>query len=118
MATPAIPVSEIGVSRIRSCPNSSDRPSVTVNAPPNPPGTPMSSPRQKTVGSRRISSRIPSRSASAIVISATSAALPEDMEKRILRRRGGAGLGKGDGGVYLCRHLLLDPLQHLRERRD
>ena len=33
-------------------------PSVTVNAPPHPPGTPMSSPRQKTAGSRRISSAI------------------------------------------------------------
>ena len=67
-ATPASPSSEIGVSRIRSWPNSSDRPSVTVNAPPKPPGMPMSSPMQKTSGSRRISSRMPWRIASAMLI--------------------------------------------------
>ena len=47
-----MPISEIGVSRMRSWPNSSDRPSVTVNAPPKPPGMPMSSPMQKTRSSR------------------------------------------------------------------
>ena len=50
-AAPKKPSSAIGVLSIRSG-NSFSRPSVTVNAPPHPPGTAMSSPRQKTAGSR------------------------------------------------------------------
>ena len=65
-AAPKNPSSAIGVFSIRSG-NSSSRPSVTVNAPPQPPGTAMSSPMQKTDGSRRISSAIPSRSDSAML---------------------------------------------------
>ena len=65
-AAPKNPSSAIGVLSIRSG-NSSSRPSVTVNAPPHPPATAMSSPRQKTDGSRRISSAIPSRSDSAML---------------------------------------------------
>src|SRR5262245_58980608 len=64
-AAPKKPSSEIGVSRMRSGKRCS-RPNVTVNAPPKPPGTPISSPRQNTDGSRSISSAMPSRSASAI----------------------------------------------------
>src|SRR2546428_258124 len=82
--TPAMPASEIGVSRMRSWPNSSERPSVTVNAPPKPPGTPMSSPRQNTEGSRLISSRMPSRRASAMVIVAKLEVLPENMKQGVL----------------------------------
>src|SRR4051794_38817262 len=65
-AAPKNPSSAIGVLSIRSG-NSCSRPSVTVNAPPQPPGTAMSSPRQNTDTSRRISSAIPSRSASAML---------------------------------------------------
>src|SRR5579871_1883188 len=138
IATPAIPASEIGVSRMRSWPNSSDRPRVTVNAPPNPPGMPMSSPRQKTVGSRSISSRIPSRNASAIVIcgtkhlppgavhnlvletgshGASSLSLPEDMQQGVFGRRGGALLRKGHCILYVGRNIVLDLLQRLHRNR-
>src|SRR5438876_1716419 len=116
MATPAMPASEIGVSRMRSCPNSSARPSVTVNAPPKPPGTPISSPRQKTVGSRRISSRIPSRSASAIVIVGTSILLPENVKERVLGLGRRARLGEGDRLVDELGDLSLDALQLLLGR--
>ena len=59
-AAPKNPSSAIGVSSIRSG-NRFSNPSVTVNAPPHPPGTAMSSPMQKTVSSRSISSAIASR---------------------------------------------------------
>ena len=52
-AAPTKPVSLIGVSITRSAPKRSSSPSVTLNAPPY---FPMSSPRQKTDGSRSISS--------------------------------------------------------------
>jgi hypothetical protein len=58
---PTIRFSASGVSRTRSAPNSSTNPSVTLNAPPK---APMSSPRQKTLSSRRISVRSPSEIAS------------------------------------------------------
>jgi hypothetical protein len=54
---PMIMFSASGVSSTRSAPNSSMNPSVTLKAPPK---APMSSPRQKTASSRRISSRNPS----------------------------------------------------------
>ena len=60
-AAPTKPVSLIGVSITRSAPNRSSSPSVTLNAPPY---APMSSPRQKTSGSRSISSNRPWRIAS------------------------------------------------------
>jgi hypothetical protein len=60
-AAPTNPVSLIGVSMTRSAPKRSSSPSVTLNAPPY---FPMSSPRQKTVGSRSISSVRPCRMAS------------------------------------------------------
>src|SRR4051794_27309689 len=56
-AVPMIAFSANGVSQTRFSPNSSMKPSVTLNAPPN---APMSSPRQNTVSSARISSRMPS----------------------------------------------------------
>ena len=56
-AAPMIAFSASGVSQTRSAPNSSMKPSVTLNAPPN---APMSSPMQKTESSARISSRRPS----------------------------------------------------------
>ena len=65
-AAPNIPFSEIGVSIILSL-KSFSNPKVTVNAPPKPPGTPISSPRQKTVSSLCISSLIALRNASAML---------------------------------------------------
>ena len=50
-ATPKKPFSAMGVSIMRSG-NFFSSPSVTVNAPPQPPGTPISSPMQNTRGSR------------------------------------------------------------------
>src|SRR6266404_3954544 len=60
-AAPTIAASDIGVSITRPSPNSSSKPSVTLNAPPY---DPTSSPMTKTVGSRSISSQIPCRIAS------------------------------------------------------
>src|SRR4051812_30597784 len=65
-AVPTIAASASGVSHTRSTPNSSMKPSVTLNAPPN---APMSSPRQNTVSSWRISSRRASEIACRYVIS-------------------------------------------------
>src|SRR4051812_32817323 len=65
-AVPTIADSASGVSHTRSGPNSSMKPSVTLNAPPK---APMSSPRQNTVSSWRISSRRPSEIAWRYVIS-------------------------------------------------
>ena len=56
-AVPMIPDSASGVSMTRVAPNSSTKPSVTLNAPPK---TPMSSPIKKTRSSSRISERRPS----------------------------------------------------------
>src|SRR5215212_7690956 len=56
-AVPMMAFSASGVSQTRASPNSSMNPSVTLKAPPN---APMSSPRQKTDSSARISSRSPS----------------------------------------------------------
>ena len=56
-AVPMIPDSASGVSMTRALPNSSMKPSVTLNAPPK---TPMSSPIRNTRSSARISSRRPS----------------------------------------------------------
>jgi hypothetical protein len=61
MPAPTLAVSASGASMTRHGPNSSRNPSVILNAPPY---TPMSSPNTKTRGSRRISSRSPSRIAS------------------------------------------------------
>jgi hypothetical protein len=63
-AAAAMTSSEIGVSRMRSGPNSSTSPLVTPKTPP-PPQIATSSPITKMVGSRRISSRSASFSASA-----------------------------------------------------
>src|SRR5215813_5090153 len=68
-AIPVKPGSEIGVSRTRSVPNSSTSPVSTLNTVP---ASAMSSPQMKTRGSRRISSAIPSRTASASVSSRVS----------------------------------------------
>src|SRR5436305_15051147 len=66
-AAPTNPASEIGVSITRCSPYLAISPSVTLNAPPY---APMSSPMQKTLLSRSISSNSASRIASRYVISA------------------------------------------------
>src|SRR6202140_4542475 len=62
---PAGAASEMGLSRTPSIPNSSGRP---LNCPKIPPCLAMSSPIKKTIGSRRISSRIASKVASVKLI--------------------------------------------------
>src|SRR5664279_2134822 len=66
-AAPTKPASEIGVSITRFSPYFAISPSVTLKAPPY---APMSSPMQKTLPSRSISSKSASRIASRYVISA------------------------------------------------
>jgi hypothetical protein len=61
MAAPTIACSLIGVSQTRSGPNSANRPVVVLKTPS---AAPMSSPRQTTVGSRRISWAMPMATAS------------------------------------------------------
>ena len=60
-AAPRMACSLIGVSRTRSGPNSSSRPTVVLNTPP---AAATSSPRNTTLGSRRISCAIPQATAS------------------------------------------------------
>src|SRR5688572_6002891 len=69
---PVKPASEIGVSMMRSLPNSSTRPFSTLNVVP---ASATSSPIRTIVGSRRISSAIASRMASPKLISRTAAAV-------------------------------------------
>src|SRR5580704_11485920 len=66
---PLNPGSEIGVSITRDFPNSSTIPESTLDGVP---ASATSSPMTKTVGSRRISSEMASRTASAIVNSRTA----------------------------------------------
>ncbi len=61
MPAPTIAISEIGVLRTRSAPNSCSMPWVT---PMEPPISAMSSPMMKTSGSRRMASDMASRTAS------------------------------------------------------
>ena len=65
IAAPTIACSEIGVSHTRRGPNSLNSPTVVLNTPS---AAPMSSPRQTTVASRRISLAMPSATASRYVI--------------------------------------------------
>ena len=69
IAVPASAISEIGVLRTRSLPNSSSIPAVT---PIEPPISAMSSPMMKTSSSRLIAVDMASRTASLYEISATT----------------------------------------------
>src|SRR5689334_18143633 len=80
-AAPTIAISEIGVSTTRASPNFASSPSVTLNAPPY---APMSSPRQKTFGSRSISSNNASRIASRNVTSPVASAIERPPARRAL----------------------------------
>ncbi len=71
MPAPTIAISEIGVFRTRSAPNSSSRPWVT---PIEPPISAMSSPIRKTSSSLRIAVASASRTASLYIICGIGAA--------------------------------------------
>src|SRR5436309_6126157 len=88
---PTIAISEIGVFRTRSGPNSSSRPCVT---PIEPPISAMSSPMMKTPSSARIAAARPSRTASRYVTSGI------DVLQGILGRRIGAVLRELERGIH------------------
>src|SRR3954468_1472901 len=96
IAVPASAISEIGVLRTRSGPNSASIPCVT---PIEPPISAMSSPMMKTSSSSRIAVTNASRTASRYVSSGI------DVLERVLRRRVGAVLRE--------LHRRLDDLRHL-----
>src|SRR3954463_3460673 len=96
IAAPASAISEIGVLRTRSLPNSPSRPWVT---PIEPPISAMSSPMMKTSSSSRIAVAIASRTASRYVISGI------DVLQRVLGRGVGAVLRELDRGLDDLRHL-------------
>src|SRR3954469_9013786 len=90
IAAPASAISEIGVLRTRSGPNSSTIPCVT---PIEPPISAMSSPSTKTSSSSRIARVNASRTASRELISGI------DVFQRVVRLRVGPVLGELDGRV-------------------
>src|SRR3954452_15604047 len=90
MPAPTIAISEIGVLRTRSGPNSSTSPWVT---PIEPPISAMSSPMMKTLSSLRIAEASASRTASRYVISGI------DVLERVFGLRVGAVLRKLDSCV-------------------
>src|ERR1700758_5538867 len=96
MPAPTIAISEIGVLRTRSAPNSSSRPCVT---PIEPPISAMSSPMMKTSSSSRIAVAIASRTASLYVSSGI------DVLQGVFRCRIGAVLRELDRRLDDLRHL-------------
>src|SRR5690242_1768359 len=90
MPAPTIAISEIGVLRTRSGPNSSSRPCVT---PIEPPISAMSSPMMKTLSSSRIADASASRTASRYVISGI------DVLERVFGLRVGAVLRELEGSI-------------------
>src|SRR5919199_4269998 len=111
---PEIPASEIGESRIRWAPNSSTRPESTLNGVP---ASATSSPRMKTVGSRRSSSASASFTAcdrvSRRVVGSTTVALGEDMLVHLAR----VGIGRRERELDGCVDLHLHLVANLLERR-
>src|SRR4051794_40913081 len=105
MPAPTIAISEIGVLRTRSGPNSSTRPCVT---PIEPPISAMSSPMTKTSLSARIASASASRTASLYDTSGTSDPLRVDVLQGILGLRVGARLRELDRGLDDTLHLVLE----------
>src|SRR3954463_10590235 len=96
MPAPTIAISEIGVLRTRSGPNSSSSPCVTAIEPPI---SAMSSPMMKTSSSLRIALPSASRTASRYVISGI------DVLERVFGRRIGAVLRELDRRLDDLRHL-------------
>src|SRR5262249_39229712 len=91
--------------------------SVTVNAPPQPPFTAMSSPRQNTVGSRRISSAMPSRSDSAM-LSRFTAASREHIGRQIIEHRQWLLARQLDGRAKSRLHPVLNVVKHCLVRKS
>src|SRR5665213_88427 len=106
-AAPTKPASEIGVSITRCSPYLARGPSVTLKAPPY---APMSSPMQKTLASRSISSKSASRIASRYVISAIERP-PSGCAFVLLHRRANAG---AIPQRLDRRRLCVDPIQRIR----
>ena len=102
MPAPTIAISEIGVLRTRSGPNSSSRPCVT---PIEPPISAMSSPMRKTLSSSRIATASASRTASRYVISGI------DVLHRVFGLRVGAVLGELEGSLDDLVHLAVELLE-------
>src|SRR3981081_2004849 len=101
---PVKPRSVIGVSRRRSGPKRSNRPTVVAKLPPR---APMPSPTTNTIGSRSISSARPSRAASVKVSSRIH--VVQDGRRIWIR----TGLGPFERLVYQRLDLPLDGLQHV-----
>src|SRR4029453_7003962 len=106
---PVKPASEIGVSMIPSLPNSSTRPTSTLNVVP---ASATSSPMSTTVGSRRISSAIASLIASPKDSSRTAVA---SSGIDVLVHLAGIGIWRVDGklhrSIHLRNQLFLDRIQ-------
>src|SRR5262245_38872547 len=106
---PVKPASEIGVSMIRSLPNSSTSPVSTLKVVP---ASATSSPMRTTFGSRRISSAMASLMASPKVSSLTAVAR-SGIDGLV--HLAGIGIGSVDGklhgGVHLRNQLLLDGIE-------
>src|SRR5688572_26145648 len=103
------PASEIGVSMIRSLPNSSTRPVSTLNVVP---ASATSAPMRTTFGSRRISSAMASLMASPKVSSLTAVASSGiDVLVHLVRIGIGSVDGKLHGGIHLRNQLLLDGIE-------
>src|SRR5438132_5831583 len=106
---PLNPASEIGVSMMRSLPNSSTRPVSTLNVVP---ASATSSPIRTTVGSRRISSAIASRIASPKEISLTGAAVSSiDVLVDFICVRIRRADRELDGGVHFLDELALNGVE-------
>src|SRR5688572_10501202 len=117
---PVNPGSEIGVSMMRSVPNSSTRPFTTLNGVP---ASATSSPSSTIRGSRRISSASASRIASPKLISRSGASAFDGIRPARVAASGidiltdlvWVGIwrvhGKFDGRVHLRRQLRLDPVE-------
>src|SRR5687768_10109484 len=107
IALPMMPASASGVSITRSPPNSSYRPDVARNTPPN---LPTSSPRTTTRGSRRIWVRSASRTASMMFMTGIGYLRGLERPGSVVVRRLGALLGAEPSELLgqVPGHLLVD----------
>src|SRR4249919_3533107 len=106
---PLNPASEMGVSMMRSLPNSSTRPVSTLNVVP---ASATSSPMRMTLGSRRISSAIASLMASPKLSSRTLVAISSiDILGDLAWVRVGRVDRELDGGIHLGDQLSLNRIE-------
>ena len=117
IAAPTIACSLIGVSRTRSGPNSSNRPSVSLNTPP---AAPTSSPMRTTVGSRPSPGRCPATRDRPAAVGQFRHDEPPSVQTWVSRtsaigfgRGPRLGLGRGDRGA----RLLVDGVELARRPR-